>query len=178
MVGNAAELRVQGIEPEGQFLLTDTLELGGNLNYLDHEYQSYPGAPCTVGQLAADPGCQNDFAGKRGPFAPEYSAVVYLDYNRDIANWLFNAHIDVAYKGEMYLDGDLDENALQDAYTKIDASVGLSSSDGRWDLVLYGRNLTDEATYTASVDAPLSAGIYAAWIEEPRIIGIQARYNF
>ena len=56
--------------------------------------------------------------------------------------------------------------------------IGLASINDTWEVSLYGRNLTDEETYTFVVDAPLSAGIFGAWPEEPRIVGLQARYNF
>ncbi|MBT4519374.1 MAG: TonB-dependent receptor [Halieaceae bacterium] len=178
VVGNAAELTVQGLELEGLVAITDSLELGFNYNYLDHEFDSYPGAPCTVVQLAADAGCQNDFSGKRGAFAPEHSAAVNLHHSYDFQNWTLDTRIDVNYNDEMFLDTDLDEKTLQDSYTKIDASVGLSSQDGRWNFVLYGRNLTDETTYTMAADAPLSGGVYASWIEEPRIYGVEATFSF
>lgn len=178
VVGNAAELTVQGLELEGLVAVTDSLELGFNYNYLDHEFDSYPGAPCTVVQLAADAGCQADFSGERGAFAPEHSAAVNLHHTYDFQRWTLDTRVDVNYKGEMFVDTDLDENTLQDSYTKIDASIGLSSQDGRWNFVVYGRNLTDEATYTAAVDAPLSGGVYAGWIEEPRIYGGEVTFNF
>ena len=50
--------------------------------------------------------------------------------------------------------------------------------DDEWEVAVYGRNLTDETTYTYATDSPLSAGIYGGWVEEPRIIGLQARYSF
>lgn len=178
VVGNAAELTVQGLELEGLVAITDSLEIGFNYNYLDHEFDSYPGAPCTVVQLAADAGCQADFSGKRGAFAPEHSAAVNFHHFYDFQNWTLDTRLDVNYKGEMFVDTDLDENTLQDSYTKVDASVGLSSQDGRWNFILYGRNLTDEATYTAAVDAPLSGGVYASWIEEPRIYGAEVTFAF
>jgi hypothetical protein len=43
---------------------------------------------------------------------------------------------------------------------------------------VYGRNLSDERAISFSLDAPLSAGIYANGLEEPRVYGLQARYNF
>jgi len=178
VVGNAAELTVKGLELEGLLAITDSLELGFNYNYLDHEFDSYPGAPCTAVQLADNAACQNDFSGKRGAFAPEHSAAVNLSHSYDFQGWTLNTRIDLNYKDEMFVDTDLDENTLQDAYTKIDVSVGLSSHDERWNFVLYGRNLTDETTYTAALDAPLSGGVYASWIEEPRIYGVEAALSF
>ncbi|MBA36057.1 MAG: hypothetical protein CMI14_11620 [Oleispira sp.] len=180
VVGNAAELTVQGIELEGQYLLLENLELGGSVSYLDHEFDSYTGAGCSVIEtgLGNCPTGQKDLSGERGAFAPEYSASVYVDYTYSFDQFELNAHIDFNYKDEMFLDGDLDPNALQDSYVKVDARLGLSTLDGKWDFLLYGRNLTDETTYTASIDAPLSPGVYAGWIEEPRIVGVQGRYNF
>lgn len=172
VVGNAAELTVRGVEVEGLFALTDELEFGFNYSYLDHEYDSYPGAPCTVAQLAADAGCLNDFAGRRGAFAPKHSASANLNYSYDLTNWTLDAQLNVSYKDEFFLDGDLDPNALQDSYTKVDFSVGLSALDASWAFRLYARNLTDEATYTAAVDAPLTGGVFASWIEEPRVVGL------
>jgi outer membrane receptor protein involved in Fe transport len=84
----------------------------------------------------------------------------------------------LSYKSEFFLDGDLDPNLVQGAYTKVDARIGVASLSNTWELSLYGRNLTDEKTHTFGVDSPLSAGIFAAWIEEPRTYGIQLRYNF
>lgn len=67
---------------------------------------------------------------------------------------------------------------VQEAYTKINGRLALASADDRWELAVYGRNLTDEVTYTATLDAPVSAGVMAAWVEVPRVVGVQARYNF
>lgn len=177
-VGNAAEMTVQGVEFETQIALTEELEVGGSLAYLDHQFDSYPGAPVTINQQAQGLTAQ-DLSGERGPFAPEWSGTLYADYSHQITdNWLLSARVDVNYKDEFFTDGDLDPASLQDAYTKIDARVGLSTLDDRWEVAVFGRNLTDEATLTASLDAPLSAGIMASWIEEPRVIGVQLRHSF
>ncbi len=178
IVGNAAEVTVRGLELDAQIAATDSLQVGGSVAYLDHEYTSYPGAPCQVGQIAA--GCaEQDLTGERGAFAPEWSGNVYADFSREIGNNLvFQTRFDVAYKDDFFTDSDLDPNLLQKAYTKINARIGLASADYKWQASLYGRNLTDEATYSAGLDAPLSAGIYAAWIEEPRVYGLQLAYSF
>jgi outer membrane receptor protein involved in Fe transport len=124
-------------------------------------------------------GCAQDLSGERGPNAPEWSGVVYADYQRPLGNNLqFRFNINAAYKDEYFLDGDLDPNTLQDSYVKLNARIAISGGDDSWEVALYGRNLTDETTYTFATDAPLSAGIYGSWIEEPMIVGLQGRYNF
>ena len=177
-VGNAAEVTVQGVELETQVAVSDRLEIGGALTFLDHEYDSYKGAPCTIRQQSD--GCSaQDLSGKRGAFAPEWSGTMYVDYTREVfSNWLLNARMDLAYKGDFFTEGSLDQAGQQDAYTKINGRLGMSTLDGKWDFAVYGRNLTDEATITSSLGAPLSGGIMASWIEEPRVVGVQVGYNF
>ena len=168
----------QGVEFETQVAVTDGLEMGVSIAYLDHEFNSYPGAPATINQQAQGITAQ-DLSGVRGPYAPEWSGTVYADYSTELGNnWLLSARVDVNYKDDFFTDGDLDPNTLQEAYAKIDARLALATVDDRWEVALYGRNLTDEATVSASLDSPLSAGIMASWIEEPRVIGVQVRYGF
>lgn len=180
IVGNAAASTSQGLEIETQFAVTDELEVGGSLAYLDSEFDDFKNAPCTIEQSAVTgAGCVQDLSGETGPNAPEWSGVIYANYERMLGNNLmFRFNVNAAYKDEYFLDSDLDPNTLQDSYTKINARIALAGEDNSWEVALYGRNLTDETTYSRITDAPLSAGIYGAQIEEPLIIGVQGRYNF
>jgi iron complex outermembrane recepter protein len=179
-VSNAASLTSQGVEFEAQFAFNEEWELGGSLAYLDSEFDEYKNAPCTIYQVAQQGAeCFQDLSGERGPNAPEWSGLIYAAYEQTIwSDFLFRFNISGAYSDEYFLDVDLDENTLQDSYVKFNASVAIASGDNNWEVSLYGRNLTDETTYTYATDSPLSAGIYAGWVEEPRIIGLQGRYNF
>jgi iron complex outermembrane recepter protein len=180
LVSNAATLVSQGFEFDTEVALTQHWIVGGSLAYLDSQYGDYEGAPCTIHQKAATAGaCTQDFSGVRGPNAPEWSGMIFTRYQHAIGeNLMLRINADVSYKDDYFLDGDLDPNALQESYSKLNARMGISSFDDAWELALYGRNLTDETTYSFVVDAPLSAGIYGAWAEEPRVVGLQGRYNF
>ncbi len=177
-VGNAAELTSQGVEFETQIAVTEDLTAGLSVQYLDAEYDSYKNGPASVYQLA-DGILEQDLSGHTPPFAPEWSGNLYADYTHEVGrNLLLAARLELNYKDDFFTNDALSADSVQDAYTKVNARLGLSSVDGRWEAAIYGRNLTDEATYTATLGAPLSAGIQAAWIEEPRIVGVQLRYNF
>ncbi len=182
LVGNAAESRSQGVEMDAQLALTESLEVGGAITYLDQEYTDYADAPCSIFQTAATPNdeeCRQDLTGRRGLFAPEWSGLVYAHYETQLGNnLLLTLGGDAGYKGDHFTDSDLDPNTLQESYWKFNARIGLSDLDGNWELAVYGRNLSDEATYSFSVDSPFSAGIYGNGIEESRVYGLQARYNF
>ena len=182
VVSNAAEMRSKGVELETQLALTDEVEVGGSIMYLDSKFESFANAGCTIYQTAGwelDSGCQQDLSGQTTPFAPEWSGAVYVAYERPLGSSLvLRMRADSVYKDEMFLDGDLDPNTLQDGYFKINAHVAIGAADDLWEVSLYGRNLTDETTYSFVLDSPASAGIYGAWIEEPLVWGMQLRYNF
>ena len=179
-VSNAAELTSQGLEMEAQFAITERWEVGGAMAYLDSEFDDYQNAPCTIEQTAeVGIDCVQDLSGERGPNAPEWGASAYSRYVHALSKDMeIRFDIDASYKDDFYLDGDLDPNTLQDSYYKYNARIGLARVDDKWEVAVYGRNLTDETTYTYATDSPLSAGIYGGWVEEPRIIGLQARYSF
>ena len=180
VVGNAAKMSSKGVEFETQMALTDEIEVGGSMMYLDSKFDSFANAGCTIYQIAeSDSSCTQDLSGQTTPFAPEWSGSVYIAYEQPLGSSLvLRMRADSVYKDEMYLDTDLDPNILQDGYFKINANVAIGAADGRWEVSLYGRNLTDETTYSFMLDSPASAGIFAAWIEEPLVWGMQLRYNF
>jgi outer membrane receptor protein involved in Fe transport len=180
IVSNAAKLISQGLEMEGQVAVTENWEVGGAMAYLDSEFDEFKNGPCTIYQTAAiGLDCQQDLSDERGPNAPEWTGALFSRYVHNLtSNLLVRFDMDAAYKDDYFLDGDLDSNTLQDSYYKINARLGLAAADDKWEVAVYARNLTDETTYTYATDAPLSAGIYGGWVEEPRIIGLQARYTF
>jgi len=179
-VSNAAEMTTQGLEVESQFAVTGELELGANIAYLDAEYDDYADAPCTIFQEAATTGnCDQDLAGNTPPFAPEWSGNFYASYQTFVGNNLtLRMRADANYKDDYFTDGDLDPNTLQDSVWKFDARIAIGSDDGTWEVAAYARNLSDERVISFSVDAPLSAGIYASGVDEPRVYGVEATYNF
>jgi iron complex outermembrane receptor protein len=180
VVGNAAKMTSKGVELETQMALTDEVEVGGSIMYLDSKFDSYATAPCTIYQQAESAtGCKQDLSGQTTPFAPEWSGTAYVAYERPLgASLMLRLRAEGVYKDKMFLDGDLDPNTLQDASFKLNGYAAIGSIDGRWEVSLYGRNLTDETTYSFILDSPASAGIFAGWINEPLVWGMQLRYNF
>ena len=177
VVGNAAAVRSQGLEAEGEVAASSWMTVGGALSYLDSSYSSFANAACTIQQQAATPvGCKQDLTGKTTPFAPKWSSTVHVDLKHQVGDALIaRARVDANYRSELYLDGTLDPNVLQGGYTKFNARLSIGADSGRWEVAVFGRNLTNEATYTASVNAPLGAGAFMASIEEPRTVGLQLR---
>ena len=87
----------------------------------------------------------------------------------------FVGNVTAAYSDEYYTDGTLDPAAEQDSYTRVSARLGLESSDGKWDVSVIGRNLTEEEVL--DVTQPLF-GYYLGYLGAPRTITIQGTYRF
>ena len=185
-VTNAAEVTVQGFEFDMLWQATEGLRVGLNGAWLDSEYDSYPTAPCTSLQLDADPLCGqeggttvNDVTGENTTFAPEYSASLFWDYSYLFGNGMeFFAGGEFNYSDEFDTQGDLDPNDLTDDYTKINLRAGIRSADERWELMVYGRNITDEEVYIYGFDVPLLSGSHASMIDEGEVWGGRIRYSF
>ncbi len=50
---------------------------------------------------------------------------------------------------------------IQDAYSLINARIGLRASDDRWEVNLFGRNLTDEGYCVSTFEQPFGAQLGA-----------------
>jgi iron complex outermembrane receptor protein len=67
---------------------------------------------------------------------------------------------------------------VQEGYQKYDARLGLSASDGSWNLALVGRNLTNEITSHWIANAPSAGQAKFAQTDRPREFGIQFGVKF
>ena len=178
---NAADATIEGFESEAQFQATDSLNIWGNLAYLDFEYDSYPTGPCTQPQILTwpDPGaCRQDLTGGTGPNAPEWNGAIGFNYDRPLANGMtLKASGVLSYVDEFFTEADLDPNVLQPSFSKIDLQIGVSSANDKWYVGILCKNLTDEITTYHRNDVPLNAGTYYATTEPPRTFYLMARYS-
>ncbi len=56
--------------------------------------------------------------------------------------------------------------------------LSVGSTDGRWDVALVGKNITDEESLSYVNDAPLLAGTRFGRIDTPRSFTVRGRYRF
>ncbi len=185
-VTNAAEVTVQGIEFDLLWLAAEGLQIGLNGAWLDAEYDSYADAPCSAVQLDADPLCgqpggttNNDLQGENTTFAPEYTAAAFFQYDTPISDSMeFFAGGEVNYSDEYDTQGDLDPEDRVDSYTKVNLRFGIRGGDGAWEVMVYGRNITDEEVAAYGFDVPVLAGSHADMYDEGEVYGARFRYIF
>lgn len=187
-VTNAGKATSQGLELDARWALTSHTTLSGSLAYLDFAYDQFPNAQCYFGETpnsSAYPGLC-DRAGQRREFTPEYQAAVSLNYQRPITSALeLRALLDLTYSDDYFSSPTNDPNLLQDSYTKVNLRLGLGAVDGRWEVALVGKNLTDESVASFGNQLPVSTTLtggsgtaYYAFYDRPRSVALQASMQF
>jgi iron complex outermembrane recepter protein len=178
-ITNAGTSISQGIELDGRWALTDWLMLSGSLAFLDSEFDDFKQGPGTSTPIDADGNVfrpeKSDYSGLDRPFAPEWSGNIWVDVNQPITGSVnFIGGLGISFSDEYYTEGSLDPEGQQDSWTKVDARLGVESSDGSWRLSVVGKNLTDELT-TNTYQFFFGK---QAFLSPPRTIAVQAEYRF
>jgi iron complex outermembrane receptor protein len=177
-VQNAAEVVTQGLELDGRWAVSDYLTLSAAYTYLDAEYEEFNPAPCAVdGSVPSSEQFPSacDASGRRTPYAPEQGASFSADIVAPLGDSLnFLGGLYLSYSDDYYTDSSLADFLKQDAYTQVDARIGMEASDSRWALGLIGSNLTDEIILNSAQVFVANAG----YLKTPRTFTLQATYRF
>ena len=166
---NAASADVRGIEVDFTWLPpTNGLTLRGALAYNDASYGEFLSQCYAAQSIAA--GCnllpngngvfqQQDLGGRTLSNAPKWTGSLMLSYDRQLGEALrLNGSVSMTYSDSYFGDAELNPQDRQDSFSKTHASLTLTTSDGRWEVSLVGRNLTDEYTYVVTAPALFTAG--------------------
>lgn len=203
-VRNAATSEIKGLEMDTRWQATDNLMISASLALLDASYGSFPTAGCTAaqqsgiigdragrpaGSLASSNGCterrgpdgnaiaNQDLAGAPLPHAPDYSGSISADYSRPVNdNFEFFLSGDINFTDGYFLTGDLDPIDVQTGFEKVNLRLGLRSET--WDLMVYGKNITDEETASGGFDIPLLTGSHAIYTDPGAVFGARVSYKF
>jgi iron complex outermembrane recepter protein len=189
-VVNAEEALAQGVELDLRWLVTDWLTVNSGIGLLDTEFISFKRGECPVGNSHknedGDELPQCDQTGKPFPFAPKIGGAVGLRLNLPLEGlpWIgsgltglaFSAGSVAEYESEQYLDIDLEDKKLQDAYWRYRADVGVTSLARRWTVRLVGENLTDTVTWIRMGD--IFEDVVHGSQNQPRLVYLQFRQDF
>lgn len=177
LVANVAASRSQGAELNATVRATDWLTLTSGVAYLEAEYTDYPSGACTILALAQTPGCRQDLTGAQRPYAPEWSGNVGADIEIPVEDFVVSINPLFYFSSSYFLSATADPLLRQDGYSKIDLRIGFGPSDGRWELAVVGKNLTDRLTTQFAQAVPLAPGTVAALVDPPRTIGLQLTFR-
>jgi outer membrane receptor protein involved in Fe transport len=165
-VDNAAAARTTGFELESNFLATEKLLLRAQLGGNEGTYKDFITAPCYGGQTPAQ-GCNpnpdplgspttiQDLSGEDLTRAPRWQGSIGFDYNTPLGrNWGFRWAAEAVYSDSYQTNTNNNPLSVQSDFWRINARVGFQTQDGRWDISLIGRNLTDELYQGGQADKP------------------------
>ncbi len=183
LVGNAAAATSQGLDVDARWQVSDQLSVGGAFVVLDAEYDSYTNGPCILDSAGNAIATFCDLSGQPLQYAPDFEANIYADYSWPVMNsWEMGLTGDLTYSDKFFLAGDLDPDYVQPSYVKFNATLSLTSPDGKYRFSVIGKNLNDEQTSHQKNDIPL-ANFYggkggSAFSDPPRMVALQAEVNF
>ncbi|QTC89690.1 TonB-dependent receptor [Brevundimonas goettingensis] len=119
-------------------------------------------------------------------FAPKVSISLAGNYETPIgAGLMFKTNVTAKYLSEYNTGSDLHPSKLQDAYTLVNARIGIGSESGRWILEAWAQNLTDQDYLQVGFNGPFqvdenndSISVYDAFLGAPRTYGLTLRLTY
>lgn len=171
---NAAESRLNGIDLDVTVAPIDSLTLTASMSYTDPEYKSYPDSihfvPNPNGMfwdtVAADD------SGQQLSGTEKFAATTTVNYLIPTSIGDFSLTSAANFRSGIHFD--TQDLNTQPKYTLVNGSVGWTAPDGRLDVTVWGKNLTDEQVgdlFPGDVQMQYSA-------QAPRTYGIQFGYHW
>ena len=67
---------------------------------------------------------------------------------------------------------------MQSDLFRVNAAIGIEQANGNWAVQAWVKNATDEEELNIAFDSPFQAGSFHAFIEDPRMVGVNATFRF
>ncbi|HEY1076615.1 MAG TPA: TonB-dependent receptor [Fontimonas sp.] len=179
-VENAAKARAQGAEGDITWLAADWLTLMAAAGYNDTEYLSFKtnDCPADMDNTDGDDDERCDATGKPFAFAPRFNGTLLANTRFELggSGLALTVGAAVEYLDRQYLDIDLDERKVQEAFARYRASIGIEDRRRGWSFKILGDNLSDERTSVRQGD--IVPGLFVNLQDPPRTIYGQLRWSF
>ena len=169
-IDNAAKSDVFGLEFEYTWQVTDNFQLSGTYAHLDAELKDT--------ELRLDPGPPVDLSGNRPNNVPEWTGTLVA--NLDIpmpGGALITLRADWRGRSSIYNDLVNDPAFERPGTNIIGAQAAWHSADSKWEVALWGRNLTQEADVLNIGPAPPFLNDNPAQFGPPRTYGMTVSYR-
>jgi iron complex outermembrane receptor protein len=181
VIVNAGEAVIQGAELEARFGITENFLVSAQVGYTDGEYETVTADLSGDGLINA-----TDLALQIPRLAP-WTYGVNLIYDLPIMGGMLSSRVGYNHRDEAYYT-DNNRGVLAEV-DFFDANFTFTPDQGNWSLVIYGDNLTDEATWggdTVLPDSPLFGGDAVPGnapptfspLNEGRVIGAELRVRY
>jgi iron complex outermembrane receptor protein len=186
-VANAGKVETYGFEAELTVIPVRGLTLSGAVAYTNATFLQFPNAPCYQLQTAAQ-GCTvvsgqrvQDLAGGVLANSPELIANGLARYDFDFGGDTGGfAQVGVQFRGDAQSTILNDPNTIIEAYTLVDAQIGVDLLGDRVSVVGFVRNLFDESFVEAIFGTPFDTGGYSQFLslEAQRTWGVRLSLSY
>lgn len=159
VVTNAAQVRSIGMEADFFASLPFDIVAMGGVGVTDTVFTEFPDAPCRAGEEGP---C--DLSGEQTPF-PRLTASLAIMWMNKLGNLPFDMvlGVDASWRGDTYLDFDLDPGTYQEAYTLVNSFVRFQDDDdSMWNVSIRVENMFNQFHRTTMFDAPLAEGTFVS----------------
>lgn len=164
-ISNAAGVISKGIELDVTAIVSENLMIQAGYAYNDARYTND-----TI---------DGELAGRQINSAPKNTVTLAFLYSKELTeNTDVFANINGRNQSGANTGSNLAPEKYQDAYTIINARVGIRAMDDSWELALYGKNVLDEEYMNVAIDTPAQSGSLNAYIGQEASYGISATFRF
>ncbi|HEY4545103.1 MAG TPA: TonB-dependent receptor [Pedomonas sp.] len=176
-VDNIPSVRSRGIEADIGWAVSERLSLSASAAYVDAIYKEYANAQQAPEFLNVSP--TQDLSGERLAGVPKFTWSVTADYTQPLGTWRgqaleLYAHADYAHRSSYFSSITNSPSSKAGDFGLLNARLGLrAGEDGRWDLSVWARNLTDEKYFVTTGLA--NTGLASGLLGDPRTYGVTLR---
>ncbi|WP_353185549.1 TonB-dependent receptor [Parapedobacter lycopersici] len=179
-LANAEQVRVRGVEFDGNIRLGNFLSLYGSLAYTDGKYVSFTNAPPPLEETGGP--TFKDISGGLLPGISEWAASFGGEAVTPSTTFLgqtgeFAIAVDGFYRSSFSSSPSASKYLVVDGYTLLNARVGFRAPQGV-SIYLWARNLFDKDYFEQLLPGAGNAGHYAGVLGDQRTYGVTLRYAF
>lgn len=171
VIANTADARIAGFEGDADFLVSDNFLISASVGYLDGDYKS------VLLDISQDGVVDNADINLMIPRLSKWTTSIAGTYDVHLGEYgVLSLRAEHSYRSETFFD---DANmGLLPAYHIVNAGVSFQPPGERWELTVYGKNLTDEAVLGGNAPLPFGpAAPYVAPLKEGRRIGVELNFE-
>jgi iron complex outermembrane receptor protein len=157
---NAAKARIEGIDADLTFVPTHRLTFTAGASILDSKFTSFPSGPyytpnpavctpvpTTTGtRTGGNTTCAADLSGNRTPRSPKFTGNIGATYTLPTEVGAFTLNANLYHNSGFFWE--VDNRFRQPSYNLVSAALGWTSSNKKYELRVYARNLLNEYYYS------------------------------
>ncbi len=179
-LANADEVRVMGVEVDGNIRISKTITFTGALAYTDAIYVSFPNAPVPL-EETGDEFAFKDISGGRLPGVSKWAGSFGAEYSKEAkffgktGTFFFGS--DLYFRSEFSSSPSPSQFLNVEGYALVNARTGFRVKEG-FSAFIWSRNLLNQDYFEQLLPAAGNAGHYAAVLGDPATYGVTFRYAF